>query len=132
MLTLSPESAGRGARARRSRNGVVAMAMAWTEQPTADPLARSPRARDKITSVDGIATVAERWRAAGQRVVLAHGVFDLLHMGHVRHLEAAKAEGDLLVVTLTADRHVNKGPGRPVFPEPVSYTHLTLPTNREV
>ncbi len=93
------------------------MAMAWTEDAAITAAARNPRARDKITSVDAIATVVERWRAAGQSVVLAHGVFDLLHMGHVRHLESAKAEGDLLVVTLTADRHVNKGPGRPVFPE---------------
>ncbi len=93
------------------------MAMAWSENDAAKGDARGPRARDKIASVDDIAQVSESWRAAGQRVVLAHGVFDLLHMGHVRHLEAAKAEGDFLVVTLTADRHVDKGPGRPVFPE---------------
>ena len=93
------------------------MVTAWSDEGVAAHEARSPRARDKITSVDGIALVAERWRSSGQRVVLAHGVFDLLHMGHVRHLEGAKTEGDLLVVTLTADRHVNKGPGRPVFPE---------------
>jgi rfaE bifunctional protein nucleotidyltransferase chain/domain len=42
-------------------------------------------------------------------------VFDLVHMGHVRHLEAARSEGDVLVVTLTADRFVNMGPGRPIF-----------------
>jgi len=51
-----------------------------------------------------------------RRVVLAHGVFDLIHMGHVRHLEAAKREGDVLIVTVTADKFVNKGPDRPVFP----------------
>jgi cytidyltransferase-like protein len=42
-------------------------------------------------------------------------VFDLLHPGHIRHLEAARREGDVLVVTITPDRYVNKGPGRPVF-----------------
>ena len=47
--------------------------------------------------------------------VLAHGVFDLLHPGHIEHLRQAKAMGDRLVVSITADRWVNKGPGRPVF-----------------
>ena len=51
----------------------------------------------------------------GKTVVQAHGTFDLLHLGHVRHLEAARRLGDVLVVTVTADRFVNKGPGRPVF-----------------
>ena len=49
------------------------------------------------------------------RVVQCHGCFDLLHIGHIRHLEAAKQHGDRLVVTVTSDKHVNKGPGRPVF-----------------
>lgn len=48
-------------------------------------------------------------------LVQCHGVFDLLHLGHIRHLEAARALGDCLVVTLTSDRYVNKGPGRPAF-----------------
>jgi rfaE bifunctional protein nucleotidyltransferase chain/domain len=52
-----------------------------------------------------------------KKVVLCHGVFDLLHPGHLRHFKRAKAEGDLLVVTVTPDRFVNKGPGRPVFTE---------------
>jgi len=54
-------------------------------------------------------------KAQGKRVVHCHGVFDLLHPGHIRHLEAAKREGDLLVVTVTQDEYVNKGPGRPAF-----------------
>jgi rfaE bifunctional protein nucleotidyltransferase chain/domain len=53
----------------------------------------------------------------GKTVALAHGVFDLLHLGHVRHIEAAAREGDILILTITADRFVNKGPGRPVFTE---------------
>jgi rfaE bifunctional protein kinase chain/domain/rfaE bifunctional protein nucleotidyltransferase chain/domain len=56
-------------------------------------------------------------RAGGKRIVLAHGVFDLLHIGHIRHLQEARTFGDVLVVTLTEDRHVNKGPHRPAFPE---------------
>lgn len=80
------------------------------------PLSRRPT-RDKVCTLEEIAVIADKTRAAGRKVVLAHGVFDLLHLGHVRHLEEARRFGDLLVVTLTADRHVNKGPGRPVFSE---------------
>ncbi len=60
-----------------------------------------------------------RWGSArdNARVVHAHGVFDLLHIGHIRHLERARALGDHLVVTVTPDRFVNKGPDRPVFTE---------------
>jgi len=50
-------------------------------------------------------------------IVQCHGVFDLLHIGHIRHFNAAKKLGDLLVVSITPDRFVNKGPGRPFFPE---------------
>jgi rfaE bifunctional protein nucleotidyltransferase chain/domain len=71
----------------------------------------------KILTVAELAAHAQDYRAAGLVVVQAHGTFDLLHLGHVRHLEAARALGDVLVVTITADRHVNKGPGRPVFTE---------------
>ncbi|MCC7204265.1 MAG: adenylyltransferase/cytidyltransferase family protein [Phycisphaeraceae bacterium] len=53
----------------------------------------------------------------GRRVVHCHGVFDLLHVGHIKHLQQARELGDLLVVTITPDRFVNKGPSRPAFPE---------------
>jgi len=58
-------------------------------------------------------------RAAGRRVVFTNGVFDLLHPGHVRYLQQARALGDLLVVGINADRSVraNKGPQRPITPE---------------
>lgn len=48
------------------------------------------------------------------KLVLCSGCFDVLHVGHVLHLQAAKEQGDRLVVALAADRHVHKGPGRPV------------------
>lgn len=51
-----------------------------------------------------------------KKVVLAHGIFDLFHIGHVRHLENAKKNGDFLLVSISEDKYVNKGPGRPVFP----------------
>jgi rfaE bifunctional protein nucleotidyltransferase chain/domain len=58
-------------------------------------------------------------RAAGRSIVLANGCFDLLHVGHVRYLEGARREGDVLVVALNSDASVrrNKGPGRPLQPE---------------
>ena len=74
-------------------------------------------ARDKVRPIEDLGSVAAEARAEGKKVVLCHGVFDLLHMGHVRHLESARNEGGLLIVTITADKHVNKGPGRPVFTE---------------
>lgn len=60
---------------------------------------------------------AER-RAAGESIVLANGCFDLLHVGHVRYLAAAKELGDVLVVGINSDRQVAmlKGPGRPAVP----------------
>lgn len=70
-----------------------------------------------IKTLPELAEISEKAKAAGQTVVLAHGVFDLLHLGHVRHLEKARDMGDVLMVTVTADQFVNKGPGRPVFPE---------------
>jgi rfaE bifunctional protein nucleotidyltransferase chain/domain len=73
------------------------------------------RCRDKVVGLPELARVCNRVKGAGQTVVHAHGTFDLLHIGHVRHLEAAHKLGDVLIVTLTADRFVNKGPGRPVF-----------------
>jgi rfaE bifunctional protein nucleotidyltransferase chain/domain len=72
---------------------------------------------EKIKSIDELTTIAARARADGRKVVLAHGVFDILHIGHKRHLEIGKRNGELLLVTVTTDHHVNKGPGRPVFPE---------------
>ena len=69
----------------------------------------------KIRPLKDLGPIAASLRAEGQKVVQCHGVFDLLHLGHVRHLEAAAKLGDCLIVTLTADAFVNKGPGRPVF-----------------
>jgi rfaE bifunctional protein nucleotidyltransferase chain/domain len=74
-----------------------------------------PRAASKVRTITELAQIAERLRAEGRIVVLAHGVFDLLHLGHLRHLKEAREQGDVLIVTLTADSFVNKGPGRPIF-----------------
>lgn len=65
--------------------------------------------------------VAQRraWKAQGERVVFTNGCFDLLHAGHVALLEAARAEGDRLVVAINSDRSVRalKGPDRPIVSE---------------
>jgi rfaE bifunctional protein nucleotidyltransferase chain/domain len=71
----------------------------------------------KILPLASLGALADKQRARGRTIVLAHGTFDLLHIGHLRHLQAARAQGDMLVVTITADAFINKGPGRPVFPE---------------
>ncbi len=71
----------------------------------------------KIHDLEALPALLDKARARGLRVVHCHGVFDLLHVGHIKHLEEARAMGDLLVVTLTPDRFVNKGPHRPAFPE---------------
>jgi rfaE bifunctional protein nucleotidyltransferase chain/domain len=73
----------------------------------------------KIFSRGGLRNQVEDWRRAGERIVLANGAFDLLHVGHVRYLAAAKALGGKLVVAINNDDSVRalKGEGRPIMPE---------------
>ena len=71
----------------------------------------------KLLPLEVLAERAADLRARGETIVLAHGTFDLFHVGHLRHLRQAQREGTVLIVTLTADAFVNKGPGRPVFSE---------------
>jgi rfaE bifunctional protein nucleotidyltransferase chain/domain len=77
----------------------------------------APDSRGKILSIEDLAVQVAALKAAGKKVVQAHGTFDLLHLGHVKHLESARSKGDALIVTITGDRYVNKGPNRPVFTE---------------
>jgi len=65
-----------------------------------------------------LSALGQRLRAEGKRVVFANGCFDLLHVGHVRYLQGAKQQGDVLVVGLNSDRSVRelKGEGRPLLP----------------
>ena len=71
-----------------------------------------------VLSVEEAGRLASGWRAQGKRLVLANGCFDLLHVGHVRYLRAARALGDALLVGLNSDASVRrlKGAGRPVMP----------------
>ncbi len=73
----------------------------------------------KIVSRDELRRRVDAWRSAGKRIVLANGCFDVLHVGHVRYLGAAKALGDKLIVAVNGDASVRelKGEGRPAMPE---------------
>ncbi len=70
-----------------------------------------------FVSLEKLAARVSAAKKSGKRVIHCHGVFDLLHIGHIKHFESARRLGDLLVVTLTPDRFVNNGPGRPAFTE---------------
>jgi rfaE bifunctional protein nucleotidyltransferase chain/domain len=71
----------------------------------------------KIKTLAEIAKAVDPFKKKGLKVVHCHGEFDLLHFGHTRYFKAARKFGDLLIVTLTPDRFIMKGPGRPVFNE---------------
>ncbi|HXN21524.1 MAG TPA: adenylyltransferase/cytidyltransferase family protein [Candidatus Dormibacteraeota bacterium] len=75
--------------------------------------------RTKILSCETLAQHLAEHRLLNHRVVLANGCFDLLHVGHVRYLEAARCEGDILVVAVNSDSSVRplKGDGRPILPQ---------------
>ena len=72
----------------------------------------------RVVTLDEMEEVARVLRRHGKRIAFANGHFDLLHVGHLRYLRGARAEGDCLVVGLNGDRSVErlKGPGRPVVP----------------
>jgi rfaE bifunctional protein nucleotidyltransferase chain/domain len=73
---------------------------------------------DKIVNREELRRRVESWRAAGEKITLANGCFDLLHVGHVRYLHAAKQLGGRLVVAINSDDSVRKlkGEGRPLMP----------------
>jgi rfaE bifunctional protein nucleotidyltransferase chain/domain len=78
----------------------------------------------KILTLNELSIKSKECRDSGKKVVLCHGTFDLLHAGHIRYLKSALNEGDVLVVTVTADEFVNKGPGRPVFSQGLRVENL--------
>jgi rfaE bifunctional protein nucleotidyltransferase chain/domain len=73
----------------------------------------------EITTLAALSQRREQWRQSGQKLVLTNGVFDLVHVGHLRSLQAARTLGDLLVVALNSDASTRalKGPERPIVPE---------------
>ena len=77
------------------------------------------RAAEKILSLEVRRDRLSEHRSQGHRIVLANGVFDMLHVGHVRYLEGSRREGDVLVVAVNSDASARrlKGPGRPILTE---------------
>ena len=73
--------------------------------------------KSKIINLDALSNTIKELKKKKKKIVLCHGVFDLLHIGHIKHFKDAKKKGDILVVTLTADKFINKGPNRPYFNE---------------
>lgn len=73
----------------------------------------------KIKTPDEMAAICRAAQSEGKTVVHCHGVFDLVHPGHINYFEQAKKIGDIVYVGAIADRFVKKGPGRPRFPEEV-------------
>ena len=74
---------------------------------------------DMVVSQSELLERRQDWRKQGRRVVFTNGCFDLIHPGHVRLLETARAQGDILVVAVNSDESVRrlKGPNRPILPQ---------------
>ena len=71
----------------------------------------------KILEIRELASRIAMCRSEGKTIIHCHGCFDLMHPGHIKYFQAAKMMGDVLVVTISPDRFVDKGLGRPVFNE---------------
>ena len=69
----------------------------------------------KIQTPEKLAKIVDDLKKKGKKVVLCHGVFDIVHLGHIRHFNQAKGQGDVLITSLTQDEYVKRGPGRPYF-----------------
>jgi len=69
----------------------------------------------KIKSLEAVSKIILLEKSKGKKIIQCHGVFDLLHIGHIKHFDEAKSFGDILIVSITPDEFVNKGPGRPAF-----------------
>jgi rfaE bifunctional protein nucleotidyltransferase chain/domain len=80
---------------------------------------------NKFKEVEELSKIVDNLKKTGKRVGLSHGVFDLVHPGHIQHFIAAKKEVDYLIVSITADSFVNKGPGRPIFEELIRISTLS-------
>ena len=70
---------------------------------------------NKIVTLDNLIQISKKIRAQNKKIVMCHGVFDLLHYGHIHHFNESKKLGDTLIVSITSSKFVNKGPGRPYF-----------------
>ena len=73
--------------------------------------------KNKILAKSELSSLVIRLKKVNKKIVHCHGTFDLIHAGHIKYLQKSKTFGDILIVTVTANKYVNKGPGRPVFDE---------------
>ena len=71
--------------------------------------------KEKIKNLEDLPSLFTELKSEGKKIVHCHGVFDLLHIGHIKHFEEAKSFADILIVSITPDEFVNKGPDRPAF-----------------
>ncbi len=69
----------------------------------------------KIKQLEDLVVYVDEHKSHGKLIVHCHGCFDLMHPGHIKYFQAAKKMGDILVVTISPDEYIDKGPGRPVF-----------------
>ena len=70
---------------------------------------------NKIFTINNLKNEINKVKNKNFKIVHCHGVFDLIHIGHIKHFKEAKKNGDFLIVSITADKFVNKGSGRPIF-----------------
>jgi len=73
--------------------------------------------KKKILDLSSLKEISQNLRSKKKKIIHCHGTFDLIHAGHYRHFQDSKNLGDILFVTITGDKFVNKGPNRPVFNE---------------
>ena len=69
----------------------------------------------KILDFDELSTFRKSYK--NKKIILAHGTYDFIHHGHLRHLKKSKLKADILIVSITADKFINKGPNRPIYNE---------------
>ncbi len=79
----------------------------------------------KIKELEELKEILEKHKSQGKKIVQCHGCFDIVHYGHLQHFLNSKKQGDILVVTVTPDRFIKKGPGRPFFNENIRVEHLS-------
>ncbi|MDO9096921.1 MAG: adenylyltransferase/cytidyltransferase family protein, partial [Candidatus Methanoperedens sp.] len=72
---------------------------------------------EKVLFFNELLSKVEELKKEGKTIVQSHGIFDLIHPGIIKHLNEAKEQGDILIVTVIKDKDVRRGPGRPIFSE---------------
>ncbi len=80
---------------------------------------------EKIKTLEEITDIISNLKQQGKKIVQCHGVFDIIHYGHIKHFLAAKKQGDILIITVTPDKFIQKGPDRPFFNQDIRLKHLS-------